>query len=290
MAPRPHRPAQLCGRFFRGSDAVRLGLLSPDQLRGNAWRRIFHNVYVDAAVPDSHLLRCRAAALILPRTTAVTGRSAACLAGLPLGERDDPVCVVQAPDGHFRAQGFAIRRATLLDSDVVPGRPNVTTRPRTAWEIAREPDLVEAVVALDVLLGRRYVRDSELASLVTAHPRSRGARAIALADGRAESPQETRARVRIVLAGFPPPTPQYKLWVDGQFVARLDLAWPQAKVACEYDGEWHSDWRQLRKDRARLNKIVDAGWVVLHLTAPDLSDPVRFERFLRQLRALLDRR
>lgn len=264
-------------------------MLTPDQLHGRAWRKLFHDIYVDAEVPDSHLLRCRAAALVLPAGVALTGRSAACFDGLPLGDRDTPVEVIQPPGGHFRSRGFAARRAFLPESHVLRGEPSLTIPLRTAWEIAGGRDLVEAVVGLDVLLSRRYVRAASLASWAAAKPRSNAARAIGLADGRAESPQESRARVRLILAGFPAPVPQYEVRHDGAFVARLDLAWPAARVGCEYDGEWHGDRWQFRKDRFRLNKLVDAGWVVLHLTSADLSDPQRFNRFTAQLQALLAR-
>jgi very-short-patch-repair endonuclease len=140
---------------------------------------------------------------------------------------------------------------------------------------------------LDVMLGHGYVEKDTLLSWASAYPRSQAARAIALADGRAESPQETRARVKLVLAGFPPPVPQFEVRVDGQFVARLDLAWPEARVAVEYDGVWHAGPRQLTLDRLRTNRLLDAGWRVYSLTAGDLKDPVRFARFSAQLQKAL---
>ncbi|TQS45518.1 hypothetical protein [Cryptosporangium phraense] len=63
---------------------------------------------------------------------------------------------------------------------------------RFSWEIAREPDLVESVAALDVLLRHRHVRAGMLRALAAEHPRSRASTAIRLADGRAESPCCTR--------------------------------------------------------------------------------------------------
>jgi very-short-patch-repair endonuclease len=160
---------------------------------------------------------------------------------------------------------------------------------RTAWEIARESDLVEAVVALDILLHYRYFRAASMAGWVAARPRSRAVRALSLADGRAESPQETRTRLRIRFADFPASTPQFDVWHGHYFVARVDLAWPEAKVAVEYDGEWHANARQLAQDRARLNRLVHAGWVVLHLTKRELADDALFGSFAVQLRAALAR-
>ena len=73
MARTALRPPSLVRRYFRGSAAVRRGLLTPNQLHGPAWRRLFRDVYVDADVPLTHELRCHAAELILPAGAAITG-------------------------------------------------------------------------------------------------------------------------------------------------------------------------------------------------------------------------
>lgn len=289
MVKRPHRPAELTGQVFRGSAARREGLLTADHLRGPAWQKLFPDVYADAELAPTHLLKCRAAALILPPYAAITGRSAACLDRLPLGEPNEPVQVLIPPDRRFQTQGIRVRRARLPAGHLLPGTPTITVPQRTTWEIASEPDQVEAVVALDILFHHKYLRPAAMDSWTKAHPRSRAAKTLALADGRAESPQETRTRLQLVAAGLPTPVPQYKLWVNGRYVARLDLAWPAAKVAAEYDGAHHAEIRQLIRDHDRSNKLLDAGWVVFHLTAAVLKDPVLFARFTTQLRAALSR-
>jgi very-short-patch-repair endonuclease len=62
---------------------------------------------------------------------------------------------------------------------------------------------------------------------------------------------------------------------QGRFVGRVDLAFPDQRVAVEYDGAWHAGPGQLARDRRRLNALVAAGWRVVHLTAADLHDPDR---------------
>jgi hypothetical protein len=282
------RPTALHGRPFLGSAAIRRGLLTRSQLRGPTWRRLGHDVYVDAALPDSHLVRCQAVGLFLPAGAAIAGRSAACLDGLPLGEPEDPVHILAPPRARFRRSGCRfVRTGWLPEGHVRPGDPPVTVSTRTAWEIASEPDVVEAVAALDVLFRERRPRKGAMDSWVARFPDSQAAGTIALADARAESPQESRIRVRIALAGFPPPTLQYRILANGRFVARVDLAWPKASVAVEYDGVWHAEAQQLRRDRARLNKLVAAGWTVFHLTSVTLKDPACFAAFCAQLRSAL---
>jgi hypothetical protein len=84
--------------------------------------------------------------------------------------------------------------------------------------------------------------------------RAAGARrACALADGRAESPQETRLRLLVGRSELPEPIAQFRVLDRGRFVARVDIAWPEHRVALEYDGLWPGDPRQFAADRARHN-------------------------------------
>jgi hypothetical protein len=82
--------------------------------------------------------------------------------------------------------------------------------------------------------------------------------------------------------------PQYVVRdADGRFIARVDLAFPEHRVAIEYDGAWHGKPGQLAHDRRRLNALVAAGWTVLHVTATDLHEPQSLVGVVRQL--LLER-
>ena len=285
---RPHRPVELLNLPFRGSEAIRDRLLTPDQLSSRVWRKLYYDVYVNVEIPVDHLLRCRALSLVLPPRTAVGGRSAACVEGLPIADDRAPVTVLVPSKTRFRYQGCSVRQTFLPSTFIRPGnppvRPPVTVPQRTAWEIAGERDLVEAVAGLDALLHRNYLRDGAMDQWVAASPRARAARAIALADRRAESMPESRTRVRLILAGFPAPVPQHEVWIGGTFAARVDLAWPKAKVAVEYDGAHHAEYGQMTRDRARLNRLGDAGWTVVHITAPTLREPLLWDAFLTHLR------
>jgi hypothetical protein len=261
--------------------------LTRGELRGPAWRRLFHDVYTDARLPVTHLLQCRGAALVLPPGAVLTGRSAACVAGLPLGEAEDPVQVIIPPGRRFRMRGISVRTGPLPAAQVRPGALPITVPQRTAWEIARESNVLEAVVALDVLFHHKHLRPESMEPWTAAHPNSHAAKVLALADGRAESPQETRTRIRILWAGFPSPVPQYEVWREGRHIARLDLAWPAAKVAIEYDGKWHAEFGQFARDQVRNRQLLRAGWRVLHITAGDLADPRRFAGFLDELASAL---
>jgi very-short-patch-repair endonuclease len=80
--------------------------------------------------------------------------------------------------------------------------------------------------------------------------------------------------VVLALAGIET-VPQFTVRDDRLgFVARVDLALPELKVAIEYDGAWHGDAPQLTKDRRRMNALTAAGWKILFVTAADMRDPV----------------
>jgi hypothetical protein len=52
----------------------------------------------------------------------------------------------------------------------------------------------------------------------------------------------------------------------------------------------HATSAQLRKDRRRLNELMAAGWLVLHVTAADMHDLPRVVRSVRDLLTKADYR
>jgi very-short-patch-repair endonuclease len=70
----------------------------------------------------------------------------------------------------------------------------------------------------------------------------------------------------------------------GRVLARVDFAWPDRRVAVEYEGRWHGEPQQVARDRARLNRLTAAGWRVVFVTAEDLREP---DRLIARLSAVL---
>ncbi|HWS49826.1 MAG TPA: DUF559 domain-containing protein [Microbacterium sp.] len=82
-----------------------------------------------------------------------------------------------------------------------------------------------------------------------------------------------RSRLMIVAAGIPEPVVQWEIRSDGRFIARVDLAYPELKIAIEYEGDGHRTERaQWRIDIRRQRDLEDEGWIVIRLTELDLSD------------------
>jgi hypothetical protein len=258
---------------------VASGLLSRRQLAGPSWRRLFHDVYAHRDLPVTHELLARAAVVLLPDAV-VTGCSAAVLWGVDLVGPGDDVEVTLPPASHMvRVQGLRTRRAALDPADVRRRRGVAVTSPEaTAVRLGAAVPRDDAVVAVDQLIatGAVDLAGVRRSAMLARGPGSAQARAVAaLADGLAESPQETRLRLLVGRSSLAPPIAQFTVLHDGRFVARVDFAWPGHKVALEYDGLWHSEPGQFARDRQRLNRLQAAGWRVVFVTAADLHDPVR---------------
>lgn len=292
MPRSPHRPEPLAFRVFRGDEAIRSGAITPDQLRSSAWIRKRYNVDADARLEDDHALSCRAAAVVLPSGTAIAGRSAAYLLGVlhAAGTASDVELYPRAETRLGHRDGIRVHTGILDPSDLMlAGGLTCTSGARTAWDIARWFRAVDAVPIIDTLLGLGAVTAVELDVYARDRLGMRGSRraatAITLTDGRAQSPRESELRVRLVGAGLPKPVAQLAIVLPGGRVVHPDLAWEEYRVAAEYDGLWHATADQLHRDRRRLNQLVGAGWIVLHVTSQRLRNDM--PGIVREVRAAL---
>jgi hypothetical protein len=274
----PH-PA-LAGTVFRAGEALRRGLLTRGELRTARWRRLRQDVYADAGLPLTHRLQAEGVTLVAPRTAVLGGLTAATLWSTrgPLAGPEDPVEVILPPGVRWHpSPGVVVRTATTTGSVVTDGRLRWTDRTRTALDLIRRGPLDEAVVLLDRLVQTRAAFLDDVRAAAIELPRCRGSlqarRVATLADGLAESPPETRLRLLIGRSALPPPVAQFEIRAEGRFVARVDFAYPEHRLAIEYDGVWHAQREQFTKDRARLNRLLAAGWRVVFVTAADLRRP-----------------
>lgn len=151
---------------------------------------------------------------------------------------------------------------TLVDYAAVAGRD--------AIEIA-----LESALRRGLSLARLYWRLDAAASM--GRPGIRNLRAV-LAKRPAgieptESELETRFLQLIRRWGLPDPVRQFVLRDGRRFVARIDLAYPEHRIAVELDGfSWHSSRTAFVNDRNRQNRLVLLGWTVLRFTWPDVVD------------------
>ncbi|MBO0869750.1 MAG: DUF559 domain-containing protein [Micromonosporaceae bacterium] len=295
MTRRPYRPRELEGQIFLGTDAVDDGILTPNQLRSRAWVRLRHNVYADSRVNLDHEVACRAAALRLPSEAVFAGRSAAQILGVRHAARfEDDIDVVLPWKRRIpRLRGLRVHTIDLGPDDYTDWHGFRCTTPcRTAWDLACWLDVGYAVGMIDPLVGAGLITRDDLMDYLRTRSTMRGhlraATAFAMVDGAAQSPPESHLRVRLVVAGLPKPVSQLPVrTVDGQLY-HPDLAWPEYRVAVEYDGEWHANTEQFHRDRQRLNRLTATGWLVLHVTSVRLRSD--FPGVLREVSTALKSR
>ncbi|KAA9150095.1 DUF559 domain-containing protein [Amycolatopsis acidicola] len=110
----------------------------------------------------------------------------------------------------------------------------------------------------------------------------RGESLLALAASDVESPQESRLRLVVIDAGFPVPVTQHPiLTLAGELLYRLDLAWPELRIAVEYDGFEAHEGRE-ENDLERDERLSARGWRVIRVRKEDMADSGRFLGDLRQ--------
>jgi hypothetical protein len=264
---------------FIGAHAISEGALTPRQLREGPYVRVLRGVYADPSLPRDHLLRCRAAALLMPEQAALGARSAAAVLGAPAPTYIDPVTIVLPAGDQWRGPaGVRVHRAPLPREHVLETQDGLrhTSALRTAWDVGALERTPTAVGVLDALLRAGHLTLAALEETLRAGVGRWGARrvrrAFELVDPRSESPPESWVRVACVLGGLPAPVPQYDVLEDGTWLGRVDLAWPEARLIVEYEGEYHFEGLQIARDDERYRRLTAAGWRVIRLSAADLRD------------------
>ena len=268
-----------------------MAVVTDRTLAGPAYRSLLRGAHAAAALEVDHGLRIAAARTVLAPDAVLGGRSALWAWGVEVAGPDDRVEVVLSPARRVRQRSHVrVRGDVLLPGEVV-GSPlgPVTTPARTAFDLGRRGGLRQSVPLLDALARATGITADDVEPLLRAH---RGARnitrlpaALQEMDGRAESPRESLLRLLVVEAGFPRPVPQHTVRDrDGRFVARVDLAWPELRLALEYDGGHHDHAAQVALDRQRINALQRCGWTVLVIDRHQLLDEWRVVDLVREAR------
>lgn len=261
---------------LRGSASYR----SHQQLRGKAFTRVLRDVYVLEGREISLRTRVEAARRIFPDGIPCT-TTAAQLQHLPV--RGDGVTHLARGLTAPRSERATIRvhrLAVLPDETFELSGMSVTTGPRTFTDLAATHSL-EALVAVGDVVVRRW--GSEAVGEAVARTRRRpGAvllrRALPLLDAGADSPAETRARLRLHAAGFS--ALRHGVVVrdlGGGWLGQPDLADDVAKVALQHEGAVHfaKGERQRRRDLDRDEVVRQEDWQVVTSTALDDARPER---------------
>ena len=94
-----------------------------------------------------------------------------------------------------------------------------------------------------------------------------------------DSSQESRCRIALIRNGLPCPKVNWKVRLNNGKIALLDMAYPDIKVAIEYDGRHHAG--QWLADSKRREALEDDGWAYIPVTVENLMNDFE-ERALAQ--------
>ena len=246
--------------------------------------RLLRGVYVRDGVHLDAAGRARAAALATSPHSVICDRTAAWIWGIDsfaYRELDaEPPLETCTLRGHRATRRPEVRGRSrdLRQRDWVEvGGVRVTTPLRTALDLACSLRRSTALAVLD-----RFMRDHGITLLqmqreLPRYFRRRGViqlrELVSLADPRAESEGESWTRLEILDHGLPAPQLQYWIVIGGVPTYRLDMAYPRAKIAIEYNGaEYHSSEQDKAADEARRQWLEDHGWTVIVVDKDSFSD------------------
>lgn len=261
-----------CGHAVITLDLARRCGLTDDQVQWRVdigrWLRRARGVYVVAGAPATWQQQAVVACAAGPPGTVASHLTAAALYGLVTPPPLPHVTVPRTSSGRLRIA--KVHHATLLPPDVTEvGRVPCTAPARTLVDCAAVVGLDRLYGIVDTALCRQLTTvDAVHEALRRASPRRvrRGTHAIVAAlavwtpGPLPGSPAEMRTVRRLIEWGLPPPVRQHEVRDGKGFVAYIDLAWPEARVGLEYDGEEAHGPRQRGRDARRQARLEALGW------------------------------
>lgn len=254
--------------------AVQAGI-TYKQLRGPRWRRVRRGIYVSTGLSEDPALELEAITRSLPPCALFSGVTAAWLHGLDIGPGRPIEVTIPFDIGISGRAALRLRRVVRPPEAVVIHGFRATTVDRTLVDSARSLPLPRLVALLDEAMHRGLTNLDRLEQAAAENAGRPGVgrfrRSVELSDGEAESPMESELRVLLMQAGLPRPVGQAELrGPTGLFLGRVDLYYPDARLAIEYDGDIHRT--QLNADNRRQNLILGAGFGLLRFTRSDLRE------------------
>lgn len=240
------------------------------------WQRLFPEVYVIAGAPMDWTTKLLAAVLTSGPGSAASHLAAARLWGIP-GYTKAGI-EVSTRRGHMRRrrdirqhESTDLDRCRIVERDGVP----VTDPGRTILDLGRYVGEKRLHRAVEDLRRRGLVSWSTLIEVLAAHARKgrHGVvrlRTVILLNAHREEITDTDMELLVLAlireAGLPEPVLHHRIFDGERFVAEVDMAYPELKIAIECDGSAHLDEEVRDVDLPRQNDLVLLGWTVLRFS------------------------
>jgi very-short-patch-repair endonuclease len=266
------------------AQALRIGLTARQvegRSRSGRWTRVGRGIYRTGGAPDVWEQRVMCAclegrAMASHRTAAPLWR----LSGFP----EHRLEVTVRRGVRFNREGVVVHESLDLDRIepvVLRGIPT-TPLDRTILDLGAVMRFEDYDLFVQRVVASGRITWQQLLDVLVHHAR-RGrdgvGRLRAVLDERygvvpAGSDFEVLVERLLVDHGLPEPVRQHEIRsVKGWFIARVDLAYPELKIAIELDGRaFHSDAEAFERDRERQNQLVLRGWTVLRFTWKQLLE------------------
>jgi len=240
------------------------------------WTRVDRGVHLVAGAPFDWTTRLLAAVLGAGDGAVASHFAAARLWGLAgFGRAFVELSIPRG--GRFRRNGIRTHESTDLDRCKIVRRDGVpvTDPDRTILDVARYVGIKRLTRVVEGARRAELVTWSSLISTLARHARRgrpgiRRLRAVILAGAHREEVTDTDVELMVLglltEAGLPEPLIHHRIEDGERFVAEVDLAYPQWRIAIECDGDIHLLPEVRERDLPRQNDLVLTGWTVLRFS------------------------
>ncbi len=267
------------------AEALKLGMSKRTisrRVTHGRWLRLHRGVYRLSGAPPVWLGDARASALACAGL--ISHRAAARVWAIDGFDRAHIELTIDV-DRRARLDGrVRLHRSTQMH---LAGRTErravpVTGAARTVLDLAAVLPRNRLHEAVDAVLRQRLLRWHDLLGVLVRHSRQGRdgcGKLRALLDeryGEARPPDSAFNRMvgqLLIDAGVGRLVFEHEIFDGTHFVARVDLAFPSAKLAIELDSRrFHDNELSFVADRRRANRLVNLGWTVLAFTYDDYRD------------------
>ncbi len=262
-------PPELRRAAIHTSTAADHGI-TRSRLRGPDVQHPFRGVASVDLDPADLRDRCTAFLPALEGGQVFSHTTALALHGAPLPELDErlhvSVVFPRTPPRRPGIHGHSLKDAPTMLLDAMPVAPPVDAWAQSAAMLGR----ADLTAVGDHLLatGTPGLVLAAIASTWRGRP---GGGRLAWAAGRVRpgvrSRPETHLRLLLVRSRLPEPRVAWPVHVGGGLVLHPDLAYPERRLALEYEGDGHRSRRQWEIDIERRELLAEARWRTVRVTS-----------------------